>query len=696
MAGIVTLESTERELGTAGVQSAAGGSILGRVALAAAGAVSLQDLIEQVAALALEAVPAEHCAVFLADAGTTTLRSAWAVDRHAAGPGLRQGCRTLPLGDGDVDVATVPARLRLFRSGRVAAVADLARSSLAPPGLVDRAGTRAALLAPLVAHHEPVGLLVLGWSAPGRAFSQEERDTAAAIAAVMAMAVAGMRAGTEPVSAVSVRQLVAAGSSFEGATSVPEVLDRLDRALADVLEVQLVGVDVALDDDAADRAALAWRSAVARPARRADLALPITAADRQLGSVSLALPPRRLLHRDEVDACAALVSFAATALVRVVDEGRLRVRLQEAEARRRLSDVVASAGGVLPAIRELNRTLPGELGIAVEGLSVANAGLRASVGGEAPERVELEAIRSWRAVLARARSPLRPRRADGLVLVPVVHGNRVLGALRVAPAPVGGVASLADVADELLLAVGTGLAEVVHRAGLQREVAESERRLAVAAERERIAHDLHDSVGQIITGMGMRLAQCLADAPDRTWRARLEELLRMAGRGNREIRQAIHELLFLDARRDGLVASVRELVRTFEVTTGLPVHFVVKGTPASLAADREDALFRAAHEALVNVERHARASMATVELAYGTDAVTLVVRDDGVGLGHRDPFGADGGHFGIRAMQQRLESAGGELRVENARPRGVVVEAEIARVRRPARGTGTGTRRRRR
>jgi signal transduction histidine kinase len=179
--------------------------------------------------------------------------------------------------------------------------------------------------------------------------------------------------------------------------------------------------------------------------------------------------------------------------------------------------------------------------------------------------------------------------------------------------------------------------------------------------------------------MGMRLAQYVADAPDRVWRARMEDLLRMAGRGNRQVRQAIHELLFLDARRDGLVASVRELVRTFETSTGLPVRFLVKGTPASWPTEREDALFRVAHEALMNIERHSRASLATVQLTYDTDDVVLSVRDDGVGLGHRDPFGAGDGHFGIRAMQQRLAATGGELRVSNAKPRGVVVEGRIKR-----------------
>jgi signal transduction histidine kinase len=369
----------------------------------------------------------------------------------------------------------------------------------------------------------------------------------------------------------------------------------------------------------------------------------------------------------------------------------MRLRLHEAEARARLSEVVAGSGSLTMAVREVNRTLPPELGLKLRSISIANAQLRTVVGGRMPEVVELEAVRSWRAVLGKG-GRLQCRPVSRGVLVPVVHRARVHGVLRVAVSPAG--AESVVLLEEMLLAIGAGCGELVHRAGLQQHLAQSERRLAVAVERDRIAQDLHDSVGQLIVSMGMRLAQYIGDAPDKVWRARMEELLQLAGRGNREVRQSVYALLFLEARGAALPASIRDLCHKFEVTTGLPVRFVRRGTPVRLAASKEEALFRTAHEALVNAERHARASLLTVQLVYGADDVSLSVRDDGVGLGHRDPFDRSG-HFGIRTMQLRVEEAGGALRVRNAAPRGVLVEVTIPK-RKGAAARAAGTRGRRR
>jgi GAF domain-containing protein len=667
MAGIVTVKGTGH---FAGASRPDGAAVIARLAVAAAGAQSLRELLRSAADLALEALPAERCSIFLADDAGTVLRPAWASGVHDRAL-WRQFRRMAP-----IDLTAVPARLRLFRSGRVAPVADLARSSLAPAGVPRAFGARAALLAPLVANGDALGLVVLDWSRPGRLFAAEEREAATAVAAVLALAVARFRPTPGPANAVVVRRVAAMGRSLHAARSADEVFDRVDAALHELFGARLASADMLLGHRLTDVPAFRWRPA-GRQAGASALRLPLLFEGRRLGAASIEPASGHRLRPYEEKACADLLALAVESVARLTAEEHLRRSLQEAEMLRQVSEALAGAGSPEAALREANRVLRPALGVSLEEVALAKAPLRQAIGARAPEGAELDALRSWRAVLGKGRSPLRPRAVDdggpGTLLVPLAHRGRALGVLRASVPAEGGVP------DDVLLGIGAVYAEVVYRAGFLREVAESERRLAVAAERERIAQDLHDSVAQIVVGMGMRLAQYVAEAPDRVWRSRMEELLRMAGRGNRQVRQAIHELLFLDARRDGLVASVRELVRTFETSTGLPVRFMVKGTPTSLPTAREDALFRVAHEALMNIERHSRASLATVQLSYGEDGVVLAVRDDGVGLGHRDPFGADNGHFGIRAMQQRLSAAGGELRVTNARPRGVVVEGRIER-----------------
>jgi two-component system NarL family sensor kinase len=199
---------------------------------------------------------------------------------------------------------------------------------------------------------------------------------------------------------------------------------------------------------------------------------------------------------------------------------------------------------------------------------------------------------------------------------------------------------------------------------------------AVAADRARIAHDLHDSVGQVLTGMGLRLAEHLTGAPDETWRLRVLELLDLTERASSELRESIHGLLDFEQRHEGLVESIGELCRDLERATGVDAVFRVHGTPVQVSAATHDTLFRVALEALKNIERHAKASTVIVELSYSEAAVSLRVHDDGVGLTRRDIFERRG-HFGLRTIRRRIEDEGGHLYVGQARPHGVAVEVVI-------------------
>jgi signal transduction histidine kinase len=282
-------------------------------------------------------------------------------------------------------------------------------------------------------------------------------------------------------------------------------------------------------------------------------------------------------------------------------------------------------------------------------------------------------MRSWREVVAKRRQPKPLRKSRGRVLVPIAQRKRVLGVLRV----VIDASATDPPDDDLLLAIASACAEVVYKGGLHQELAENERRLAVVAERERIARDLHDSVGQLLTGLGLRLAEYAEDAPDPTWNTRLKELCDQATRGSRNIRDAIQSLLFLQVRNKGLARSLRELTRTFEMTTGIETKLRVSGDVAALATAAEDALFRVAREALMNVERHAQASVVRVALVYGTDGVTVTVTDDGAGMSGDDLPTQPDGHYGLEGLRRLLEDNNGELVLSNLVPKGFRVEGHI-------------------
>lgn len=405
----------------------------------------------------------------------------------------------------------------------------------------------------------------------------------------------------------------------------------------------------------------------------AALQLPLVVRGGMVGTLCLSsdhgaveLTPDQRVELDGVGAVLALV-------------------LHHAEVARRSSQTTLTGGAVGDIVGELNRTLPPTAGIRMLSVSLVHPQLRAALGGRPPDREESDALQAWSAAFDRS-APLQVRQASGGVLAPVTLPNRLLGVLRATAA-----GPWSDRIEPLLLEIGARCADLVTRASLQRHLVENDRRTAVSIERDRIAQDLHDSVGQLITGMGLRLALHLADAPDEAWRCRLQELLDLTARGNRELRKSIEGLLSHDRATEGLGTTVDRLCRDFEDITGVTVMFSIDGTSVPLGAAKEDALFRVAHETFLNVERHANASMVSVALSYGDEAVSLSVRDDGRGFGDVDPF-RQPGRLGIRTMRRRIEDVGGELRVDRAAPHGVLVEAVIPRRSAHADGTGGGHR----
>jgi signal transduction histidine kinase len=344
----------------------------------------------------------------------------------------------------------------------------------------------------------------------------------------------------------------------------------------------------------------------------------------------------------------------------------------EADGLRRLAEVVAATADLTTAIREINRLVAGPLGIRVQSCALANPQLRAASGAAAPTPAEAAAVDLWRASL-RHGSPVEPMAdpADAhRTLVPVVHRRRVHGAVRVVVDGAGLAAA------SLLPAIGVACGEVAWKASVRRELARNRRRLAIAVEQERTARDVQTSVHHRLALMGDRLAAHLAEAPDRVWRERMQELLLLTGEVDRDVRKSLNVLRTLPAQGDDLPASLRSIARKVMAESDLYVKLVVDGEPRRVSTGRAEALFHVAVEALVGAAFGARAANAVVVLSYGAAEVRLVVRDDGVGLSQRNLFQTSVSQ-GIRGLQDRLARVGGRLRLSALSPRGAVVEATV-------------------
>jgi signal transduction histidine kinase len=244
---------------------------------------------------------------------------------------------------------------------------------------------------------------------------------------------------------------------------------------------------------------------------------------------------------------------------------------------------------------------------------------------------------------------------------------------------VGGFQALVGV-PFLMLMAGLGAAAI---RGVLLRMARAEAALGHAAERARLAREMHDSLAKTLHGLALAAAALpswVVRDPSRAARD-ARALARSAELAAGQARELIGDL-----RSDRLDAPLDETIRAYveewAARSGVPVSLDVAAVGAVSPTARYE-LFAILKEALRNVEQHASATHASVQLAVcGDGRVQLSVTDDGVGVAGRDLRDLDrlaaDGHFGIVGMAERAQRAGGRLDVRPATPTGIEILAEVA------------------
>jgi two-component system, NarL family, sensor histidine kinase UhpB len=207
---------------------------------------------------------------------------------------------------------------------------------------------------------------------------------------------------------------------------------------------------------------------------------------------------------------------------------------------------------------------------------------------------------------------------------------------------------------------------------LERERHESGRRVLAAQEAERvgIARDLHDEVGQVLTGVLLQLNSIAESAPEH--RTDLEDAREAVRRALDEVRRISSELRPEMLEQLGLVSALTELSTSFERVAGVRVERRFDASLPKLAPELELAIYRIAQESLTNVARHAAASHVAIALERGRDSVVLRVRDDGLGFA-----GMPVEHGGLRSMRERAVLVGAALAIKEAPDGGVEIRLEV-------------------
>jgi signal transduction histidine kinase len=210
--------------------------------------------------------------------------------------------------------------------------------------------------------------------------------------------------------------------------------------------------------------------------------------------------------------------------------------------------------------------------------------------------------------------------------------------------------------------------------------AAAERAAGVAAERQRLARDIHDTLTQGFASIVMLLEAAEASSPGQPANRHVSQALRAARDNLAESRRVVWALRPAQLGDGALSGVIRGLAARFTDETGILVEVMVTGTARPLDPDAQTALLRVTQEALSNVRRHAHADRVDVTLSYLDDVVVLDVQDDGRGfdLDRLTTPGEQLTGLGLRTMRERVHELGGSVAVESVPGDGTTVAVTLS------------------
>lgn len=214
------------------------------------------------------------------------------------------------------------------------------------------------------------------------------------------------------------------------------------------------------------------------------------------------------------------------------------------------------------------------------------------------------------------------------------------------------------------------------------QLAATERDAGMVAERQRIAHEIHDTLAQGLSSIQMLLHSADRDLDKQDAskaRERIELARRTAADNLHEARAMIAALQPPTLNEASLEAALTRMAENFGTTGDIHVEVESEGEVQQLPMKIEAALLRIAQGAVGNVVKHAEASRARITVTYEGDEVRLDVVDNGKGF---DPAAVESapaglGHIGLAAIRRRAQELGGEVVVESALGEGTAVSASM-------------------
>lgn len=304
---------------------------------------------------------------------------------------------------------------------------------------------------------------------------------------------------------------------------------------------------------------------------------------------------------------------------------------------------------------------------AINGLTVPRG---RGLGGQVIEHRRLLSVSDYQCaenITHHFRSQVESEGLRAVIAVPMIYEDQLLGVLYGANRFTSSFGDRARQALEQAACRAAAAAVVAERAKHAAEV-------AVHEDRRRVAVDLHDTVGAMLFTIGAGIRALIDDLPSTdALQTRLGDIEQQAAEAAAALRGSLHALS-APPEQVSLGVALRGDCRAFEERTGIVARLITVTELPAMSSACVGALSGTAREALLNVEKHAKARSVVLSVFAVSGGVTVRISDDGVGL----PTAGRGSEgLGMSTMSERLARVGGRLDIGGNEDGGVTVQAWV-------------------
>lgn len=204
-----------------------------------------------------------------------------------------------------------------------------------------------------------------------------------------------------------------------------------------------------------------------------------------------------------------------------------------------------------------------------------------------------------------------------------------------------------------------------------KEYANIREKMGATRERNRLAREIHDTLGHTLTGLSVGIDACVltSECDPAATRKQLSVLADTARRGLKDVRRSVDKLRPDALEQYTLKDALDRMIQEFQDITDVSIHFVCHLSTLTFDFDEEEVIYRIIQEGMTNAVRHGKAKEIFISIAKEHNTLILIIEDDGIGCDNIKP------DFGLHHMQERIELLKGSIRFYGSN--GFVVLAEI-------------------